>query len=162
MFGRERNQTGVLIELDDSKLELLNNVDYKKVIKQIWWGHLFNVHLIFSQVFSHRPFIVKANHDTSTHSRLVKRAIIFSSPERPLPRTPKGNVSRAASLDIYKDEIEAMYAQLGQTSSCAALGMPTSWRDQNAVESWLSRCTEQILARKVDVHGDLFQQGLDR
>lgn len=113
-------------------------------------------------MFYHRPFIEKANYDTSTHSRLVKGAIIFSSPERPLPRTPKGNVSRAASLDIYKNEIEAMYAQLGQTSSCSALGAPTSWKNPDAVESWLSRCAEQILSRPVDVHGDLFQQGLDR
>ncbi|KAF8610848.1 acetyl-CoA synthetase-like protein [Ceratobasidium sp. AG-I] len=143
MFGRERNQTGVLIELDDSKFDSSNHVDHKKVIKQIW------------------PFVEKANHDTSTHSRLVKRSIIFSSPDHPLPRTPKGNVSRAASLDMYKDEIEAMYAHLGHTPSCPALGVPTSWRDQDAVESWLSRCAEQIISRSVDIHADLFQQGLD-
>lgn len=36
MFGRERNQTGVLIELDDSKFDTLDDIDHKKIVKQIW------------------------------------------------------------------------------------------------------------------------------
>jgi hypothetical protein len=36
LFGRERNQTGVLVELDDAKLDSAVEVDYQNVIEQMW------------------------------------------------------------------------------------------------------------------------------
>ncbi|KAG8720020.1 hypothetical protein FRC08_001379 [Ceratobasidium sp. 394] len=133
MFGRERNQTGVLIELEGSNLE--NMVD------QVW------------------PFIETANRDASTHSRIAKEAIVFSNSERPLPRTPKGNVARAASLEMYKEEISAMYSQL---ASCLPPSEAfTAWRDYDATESWLVSLVEDLLHREPHVYDDLFQQGLD-
>ncbi|KAF8682432.1 Sarcoplasmic/endoplasmic reticulum calcium ATPase 3 [Rhizoctonia solani] len=142
MFGREQNQTGVLIELHN-QVDSLANVDYEKIINQIW------------------PFVELANSNTSTHSRIAREAIIFSETSRPLPRTPKGNVARAAALKLYANDITRMYAQLGQGSSLTSLGAPASWDDVEGVQFWLTRCVTHLLGRQLDPYDDLFQQGFD-
>ncbi|KAH7340351.1 hypothetical protein B0J17DRAFT_315649 [Rhizoctonia solani] len=142
MFGREQNQTGLLIELSD-QLNSLPNEDDESIIDQIW------------------PFIELANNNTSTHARITREAIIFSELSRPLPRTPKGNVARAAALRLYADDIARMYAQMGQTSSLRSLGAPRSWENRDEVNSWLAHCVADLLGRKLKAGDDLFQQGLD-
>jgi hypothetical protein len=109
-----------------------------------------------------RPHIQTANDNAPTHSRIVREAIIFSKASQPLPRTPKGNVARAAALKLYEDDIARMYAQLGQNSSLTSLGVPGSWKDQCEVEFWLMRCVNHLLGRELYPCEDLFQQGLDR
>ncbi|CAE6433215.1 unnamed protein product [Rhizoctonia solani] len=142
MFGREQNQTGALIELRDQVSSLANG-DYEAIISQIW------------------PFVELANSNASTHSRIAREAIIFSDASRPLPRTPKGNVARAAALKLYANDIARMYAQLGQGSALTSLGAPASWNDMDEVQSWLSCCVAHLLGRQLDSCDDLFQQGLD-
>ncbi|CAE6425821.1 unnamed protein product [Rhizoctonia solani] len=142
MFGREQNQTGLLVELRDQSISLLNE-EYENTIDQIW------------------PFIELANHNTSTHSRIAREAIIFAESSRPLPRTPKGNVARAAALRLYADDIARMYHQLGQGSALKSLGTPRSWESRNEVELWLARCVAYLLGRELNPGDDLFQQGLD-
>ncbi|KDN49451.1 hypothetical protein RSAG8_02153, partial [Rhizoctonia solani AG-8 WAC10335] len=142
MFGREQNQTGLLIELRDQPTSLLNQ-EYENIVDQIW------------------PFIELANNNTSTHSRIAREAIIFSETSRPLPRTPKGNVARAAALKLYADDITRMYGQLGKGSSLKSLGAPKSWGNRGEVELWLARCVAHLLGRPLNARDDLFQQGLD-
>ncbi|CAE6355575.1 unnamed protein product [Rhizoctonia solani] len=141
MFGREQNQTGLLVELRDQPVSL--DGDYENIIDQIW------------------PFIELANNNASTHSRIAREAILFATPSRPLPRTPKGNVARAATLKLYADDITRMYRQLGQSSSLKLLGAPGSWEGKVEVELWLARCVAHLLGRQLDPGDDLFQQGLD-
>ncbi|KAG9118738.1 hypothetical protein FRC07_006609, partial [Ceratobasidium sp. 392] len=142
VFGRERNQTGVLIEVEDSKLDSVSGANSDNAVEQVW------------------PFIEKANRDASTHSRIARESIIFSSLKRPLPRTPKGNVARAASLELYQDEISAMYLQLARYLPSSA-EVFDSWQNYDAIETWLVSCVERLLHRKPHVYDDLFQQGLD-
>lgn len=113
-------------------------------------------------LISDRPYIHEANKNTSTHSRIVRDAIIFSQVERPLPRTPKGNVARTEALKLYTTDIERMYARLGQQSSIKVLGVPGAWKSCGEVESWLIRAVNHLLEREFDANVDLFQQGLDR
>ncbi|CAE6515468.1 unnamed protein product [Rhizoctonia solani] len=142
MFGREQNQTGLLVELRD-QFRPLSNEGCESMVDQIW------------------SFIELANNSTSTHSRVAREAIIFSEASRPLPRTPKGNVARAAALRLYADDIARMYAQLGHNSSLKPLGAPTSWENRNEVGSWLDHCVAHLLGRQLNACEDLFQQGLD-
>ncbi|KAF8758798.1 Sarcoplasmic/endoplasmic reticulum calcium ATPase 3 [Rhizoctonia solani] len=126
MFGREQNQTGVLIELHNQAVRGVGQQQY-------------------FYTFSNRS-----------------RTIIFSETSRPLPRTPKGNVARAAALKLYANDITRMYAQLGQGSSLTSLGAPASWDDVEGVQFWLTRCVTHLLGRQLDPYDDLFQQGFDR
>ncbi|KDN41199.1 hypothetical protein RSAG8_07613, partial [Rhizoctonia solani AG-8 WAC10335] len=60
MFGRERNQTGVLIELEEGASSLYHTKEGRaKATEQIW------------------PFVERANQTSPTHSRLDKQTIIL-------------------------------------------------------------------------------------
>ncbi|KAG8784498.1 hypothetical protein FRC12_018624 [Ceratobasidium sp. 428] len=145
MFGRERNQTGILIELTD-------------IVKHKYEG-MENRVLLVDQIW---PHVEHANHISPTHSRLARNAIILIDPSRPLPRTPKGSVSRSAALKAYEKEIDDMYAALDKHSDVtAAIGTPSSWSETTPIQDWLRKCVGSVLGREVSVGGDLFQQGMD-
>ncbi|QRV74455.1 L-aminoadipate-semialdehyde dehydrogenase [Ceratobasidium sp. AG-Ba] len=93
MFGRGRNQTGVLIELiDTAQPQTSDATGRTELINEIW------------------PYIENANAVASTYARIDKAAILFTRPDKPLPRTPKGSVKRSAALNAYLDDIESLYA----------------------------------------------------
>ncbi|KZT27278.1 acetyl-CoA synthetase-like protein, partial [Neolentinus lepideus HHB14362 ss-1] len=77
MFGRGRNQVGVLIE---PRQEHLMNTDDPASLadfrNQIW------------------SIVEEANKDAPGFSRIFKEMILVTSPEKPLRRTPKGTVMR--------------------------------------------------------------------
>ncbi|KAH7318820.1 hypothetical protein B0J17DRAFT_584211 [Rhizoctonia solani] len=145
MFGRERNQTGVLIELEESANKFYQTKEGRaKAIEEIW------------------PFIERANQTSPTHSRLEKGTVILVDPARPLPRTPKGTIPRSAALKLYTPNIEEMYLELEKDSGAVeGVEPPQSWTSTEDVEAWISRSVHDLLDRKVDVAGDLFQQGMD-
>ncbi|KAG8768783.1 hypothetical protein FRC12_005381 [Ceratobasidium sp. 428] len=140
VFGREKNHTGVLIELMNNKI----GISAREIIDNIW------------------PYIEQANSLAPTHGRLARDTIIFSSNTKPLPRTPKGNVSRTGALKAYSEEIENMYANLERSGSYAHdVGAPETWKETPMVKAWVRSCVEKILGREIDIDGDLFQQGMD-
>ncbi|QRV95029.1 L-aminoadipate-semialdehyde dehydrogenase [Ceratobasidium sp. AG-Ba] len=142
MFGRERNQTGVLVELvNAAQSRTLDAAERTQVIEEIW------------------PFIENANATSPAHARLARSAVLFTHPERPLPRTPKGNVRRSAALDVYQDDIKTLYASIERGEGNNVAG-PADWTE-TSVMKWLGDQAKGLLGREVDVEADLFQQGLD-
>ncbi|KAF8601146.1 acetyl-CoA synthetase-like protein [Ceratobasidium sp. AG-I] len=137
MFGRERNQTGVLIELvNDLK------INHTEIVEEIW------------------PYIERANQTSPTHSRLTRDTIIFTRPAEPLPRTPKGAIARAPGLKAYEKEIEEMYNAL-EKGVVVGSGAEVVWEDVMQVRRWVKERVEGVLRKEVDAEGDLFQQGMD-
>lgn len=60
-----------------------------------------------------------ANRLAPEFGRLFHETIVVSNKNKPLPRTPKGTVSRKAALEVYKAEISSMFVQpLTPFSSC--------------------------------------------
>jgi hypothetical protein len=55
-----------------------------------------------------RPVIEEANRLAPAFSRIFKEMILITSTEKPLARTGKGTVMRAAALKLYDAEIEAL------------------------------------------------------
>ncbi|KAF8738313.1 Male sterility protein, partial [Rhizoctonia solani] len=145
MFGRERNQTGVLIELEENVSSMYDTQEGRsKTIDEVW------------------PFIERANQTSATHSRLERRTIIFVDPARPLPRTVKGGISRPGALKLYASVIEEMYLGLEKGFGAAdRIKPPRSWDTTEGIEVWVTEEIQNLLGRKVDVCGDLFQQGMD-
>ncbi|QRW09275.1 AMP binding enzyme [Ceratobasidium sp. AG-Ba] len=142
MFGRERNQTGVLIDLlPAAKPRGMDAAGQKELIEEIW------------------PYIEKANAISPTHARLDKSTIVFTRDDRPLPYTPKGTVPRSATMKLYGDDIDAMYASIEKEDDSDVIG-PSNWTEVNVAE-WLKNYIEGLLGRNLDPKGDLFQQGLD-
>ena len=88
--GRDRIQPALLIELRGSAL-VRSNSDKLEMIEQLW------------------PVIEQANKHGPAHGRLAKSFITFTTPEKPMIRTPKGSVNRNSTLELYADEIDALY-----------------------------------------------------
>ncbi|KAJ0349754.1 hypothetical protein COL154_005833 [Colletotrichum chrysophilum] len=56
------------------------------------------------------PTIAEANKIIATHGRLVRHLIMLAKPEKPFLLADKGTVKRAATVKLYHDEIEDLYA----------------------------------------------------
>lgn len=59
------------------------------------------------------PAVEKANELCSEYVQLSKRLTMLTSPSKPFLRTAKDTVARRDSLNLYKDEISALYARAG-------------------------------------------------
>jgi hypothetical protein len=58
--------------------------------------------------FDVRPIIEEANQNAPAFSRIFKEMILFTSSDKPLPRSGKGTVQRKAAITLYATEIESM------------------------------------------------------
>lgn len=56
------------------------------------------------------PTVVQANHGCPAHGRIMKNFVMFTSPEKPIPRAGKDTVQRYATLKLYATEFKALYA----------------------------------------------------
>ncbi|KAJ5634499.1 NRPS-like enzyme [Penicillium herquei] len=90
VVGAQRFQASLIIELAGG--EDLSVNERAEMIERLW------------------PSIEEANIPTPAHARIAKSHIIFTSPEKPIPRAGKGTVQRAGALNLYAQEIESIYA----------------------------------------------------
>ncbi|KIJ62359.1 hypothetical protein HYDPIDRAFT_114895 [Hydnomerulius pinastri MD-312] len=145
MFGRERNQVGILIE---PRPEYAVDVGDEKAVadvrNKIW------------------PLIEEANKTSPAFSRIFKEMILITSIDKPMLRAPKGTVQRKATLKAYEPEIDALY-NIVEASSLSPNGLagPAEWT--NAVlEGWLLEHASAISpGHHIDPTADLFAQGFD-
>ncbi|KAL4891425.1 NRPS-like enzyme [Aspergillus ambiguus] len=55
------------------------------------------------------PSIEEANKDCPAHARVFKTHVLFTNPDKPMVRAGKGTVQRAATCQLYKPKIDALY-----------------------------------------------------
>jgi len=55
------------------------------------------------------PMVREANQACPGHGRIMKDFIIFTTPEKPMPRAGKETIQRHAALALYDPEFEALY-----------------------------------------------------
>jgi hypothetical protein len=60
-------------------------------------------------VESLQPYIDKVNENCHECVKLSPERLIFASGDRPFIRTVKGSVARMPSLQLYKEEIAALF-----------------------------------------------------
>ncbi|KAI0436490.1 hypothetical protein F4803DRAFT_556958 [Xylaria telfairii] len=99
MLGQRRPRPGLLIELQDEILaeEAILADDPERraaLISSIW------------------PAIERGNKEYYDLAHVQKDRIIFTLPERPMIKTPKGTVMRRQTLELYAKEIDEMYASV--------------------------------------------------
>ncbi|KAF9238227.1 acetyl-CoA synthetase-like protein [Melanogaster broomeanus] len=145
MFGRERNQVGILVE---PRLEHVVDIRDDKAIAEfrnkIW------------------PLIEEANKTAPAFSRIFKEMILITDHDKPMLRTPKGTVQKKATVKAYQTEIDALYNAIEATfESPYGLAGPSAWT-ADVLEGWL---TEHACAisqgHSIDPGVDLFVQGFD-
>ena len=88
--GRNKVQAALLVELRQG-VQYQSETDKYKIVDELW------------------PTIEQANRHGPAHGRLSKSFVIFTTPEKPMHRTPKGNVNRNSTLNLYEKEIDALY-----------------------------------------------------
>ncbi|KAG6872432.1 hypothetical protein C0995_009766 [Termitomyces sp. Mi166 len=143
LFGRERDRTGVLIEVrSGSDFDIGDHADSElaRLRNQIW------------------PSIEEANVVAPAFSKIFKEMILFTSKKKPLPRTGKGTVMRKAALALYASEIAALY-ELAESN--AEHSPPPSWNIAD-VQQWILEQTIELTSGKCtspDI--DIFDQGFD-
>lgn len=54
--------------------------------------------------------VEKANEVCPAHARITKSQILFTKPQKPMMRAGKGTIQRAATLELYAQELDALYA----------------------------------------------------
>ncbi|KAF8121589.1 acetyl-CoA synthetase-like protein [Boletus edulis] len=142
MFGRERNQVGVLIE--PRPKHAIDANDERAVAEfrnQIW------------------PAIEDANKPSPAFSRIFKGMILITSENKPMLRAAKGTVQRKATLKAYETEINTLY----EVSAKAPSGFPgpSAWTSE-VLEGWFLNHARAITPGGIiNPDADLFAQGFD-
>ncbi|KZO93857.1 acetyl-CoA synthetase-like protein [Calocera viscosa TUFC12733] len=148
MFGRGRTQVGIAIQ-PACRLTVANEEELAKFRNLIWSD------------------IEKANAFAPQHSRIFKEFIlVIDAKKEPFVRTPKGTISRNASLQQYIEEIDALYSAAEQPTKAEWAEPPTTWGEA-ALHSFVVRVVSGVMrgdnmhAAPVDETHDLFEQGCD-
>lgn len=94
MAGTGRFQPCLLIELGTSP-DSPSPARAAELIEELW------------------PIVEQANQTYQIDSRISKSHIIFTDPEKPMQRAGKGTVQRAPTLQLYRDELDALYDAAG-------------------------------------------------
>jgi hypothetical protein len=91
MFGRERNQAGLLIEpAEHHEIDPTDEAALAAYRNEIW------------------PAVEEANRVAPAFGRVFKEMILVTSLSKPLPRAAKGTVSHKAAVLLYDEEIRAL------------------------------------------------------
>ncbi|KAF8215632.1 putative nonribosomal peptide synthetase [Mycena galopus ATCC 62051] len=144
MFGRERNQVGVLIEPNHHYA--MDPTDEQQLVKfrnLIW------------------PVIEEANENAPAFARIYKEMILVTQPGKPMVRAPKGTVIKKPTIISYKQEIEDLYDTIEASGNATSdVEPPSSWSSQD-LEPWLQTHASLVAGRDIRGGHDLFDQGLD-
>ncbi|KAF5372278.1 hypothetical protein D9757_009652 [Collybiopsis confluens] len=146
MFGRQRDQPGILIEFTPSH-ELHENADEAQIteLRNLLW-----------------PVIEEADKIAPAFSRIYKEMIIFTTVEKPLPRVGKGTIARKAAIALYSAEIDKLYETVASSVGAGDVEPPESWGQQD-LQAWLlSHVVDLLSGRALEPTDDLFENGFDR
>lgn len=91
MGGQGRPHPFVIIELTEDA-STLSSSSQESMLAEVW------------------PSIAKANEKCSEYVQLTEKLVIFTDPEKLLPRTTKDTVARQAGYALYLAEIERLYS----------------------------------------------------
>jgi thioester reductase-like protein/aryl carrier-like protein len=147
MFGEKRFEAGVLVELVDSqKKGDLSVAERARIVKDIW------------------PVIEEANSILPAYARIDEAHIIFTEVEKPVLRTLKGTVRRAATFDLYKGAIEKVYRDVAEMETDDVV--PGRLRCEIGSEEEAARVVRQAVqqtmkAGEIEVTEDFFSRGMD-
>ncbi|KAL1965188.1 hypothetical protein VTN77DRAFT_5942 [Rasamsonia byssochlamydoides] len=145
MFGHQRFEPGLLIELRDEQKKPLSTVERARIIERLW------------------PTIEAANRLLPAYAQVSQSHICFTDPGSPVLRTLKGSLRRQATLDHYASKINQVYADVeamwtSTTSSLSKGDLATTDSIRGLVRESLVEATR---LENVEDNADLFSQGID-
>ncbi|KAF9561000.1 acetyl-CoA synthetase-like protein [Agrocybe pediades] len=142
IFGHGRLHTGVIVE---PKSEFVFDPDDEEKLaefrEKIW------------------PTVLKLNEFAPRHSRIFKEMIIVSKSSKPFAYTSKITPRRQLIVDVYEEEIEALYDALPRITQFAIMS-PIHW-ELEEVRNFVRANVIKVLGHVVDDTTNLFQCGCD-
>ncbi|KAJ7063875.1 putative aminoadipate reductase [Mycena amicta] len=138
MFGRERNQIGVLVEPSSSL-----PVDSSAFLDLVW------------------DKVQAANAIAPAFARVYREMIIVTTKDRPVVRTLKATVARKATIALYEADINSLYdaIETSEQYTASQIPPPASWTAKD-LEPWLLSQACHV-SSSLDPTSDLFEQGFD-
>jgi acyl-coenzyme A synthetase/AMP-(fatty) acid ligase len=92
--GEGRSRPFVMIELAGGKV-MTSEMEREAKLDDIW------------------PYIERANERCADVVKIAREHVLFTDPEKPLPRTAKDTILRGAAISLYSSEIDVRYADDG-------------------------------------------------
>ena len=139
--GSQRFQAALLIELVENDQKSLSH--RAEIIDKMWTS------------------IEEANQTCPAHARIVRSHILFTLPQRPMSRSSKGTIQRAATLAAYAEELDDLYQAADNVLSSTGAGACIDARDTVAVSSYLKRAILNISGWKMTDDDNFFARGMD-
>ncbi|KAJ4475452.1 male sterility protein-domain-containing protein [Lentinula lateritia] len=140
MFGRQRDQPGLLLEPSpENQIDVNDPAQVSSFRNKIW------------------PVIEEANKQVPAFSKVYKEMILIASSTKPLPRAGKGTVMRKAAYSEYEEEIDQIYDTVTSNSSVEP---PSAW-EIPALKQWLTSQVENLCDKFLDEKDDIFDHGFD-
>ncbi|OAA61814.1 Male sterility, NAD-binding protein [Niveomyces insectorum RCEF 264] len=104
VVGQGRFQVALLLQPEEKALDAVQK-DEVAYIDRIW------------------PFVEKANALAPAHAQIHREFVVVGTPSKPFVKTGKGTVRRGPTVELYKNELDAVYAQTdAETGARAGYG----------------------------------------
>lgn len=142
VVGTQRFQSALLIEpaaLNDP----LNTFEQAALIEKIW------------------PTVQEANNFVPAHAKVEKSLILVV--DRPMIRSGKGTIQRAASVQQYSADVEALYTNADVTADGEYVSGEASWNSTDAatVTRVIHDSVYSVIGRSVPAQSSFFDYGMD-
>ena len=139
VVGQGKFQSALLVEAKDPPQ---SDRDREEMISKIW------------------PVVQRANQSCVGHGRIAKDFILFTEPEKPLPRAGKGTIQRQRAVDLYKQRIDDFYS--GQTTSSNEADSKVNLENLATTQETLQKyIAEELDLDEISIDDDLFRYGVD-
>lgn len=107
MFGREREQAGVLVEPSpEYSVDPKDDNAVAEFRNKIWYASPFAELLWLIKVC--RSIVEKANAEVPSFAKVFKEMILVTDLHRPLPRSAKNTIIRKQAIALYAKEIDEL------------------------------------------------------
>jgi hypothetical protein len=144
VVGQARLATAVILELEDELSRKVQSRDERDAMLDTIW-----------------PFILEANKSAPSHAQLARDKVIFSDPDKPFFRLPKGTVQRKSTTNLYGREIDELYADANKEDLENVPRIDLS-ENKAGTEAAIGSLIEAIInTEKVSPEQDFFALGMD-
>ena len=141
VVGTDKFQSALLVETKDPPQ---SDVDREKMVEKIW------------------PVVQRANQRCVGHGRVAKDFIMFTIPNKPIPRAGKGTIQRQRAVDLYKTMIDEFYSgksnSTAKTGESSKLDLSDLQPTQRSLEQYFA---DELALDDVGIDEDIFRYGVD-
>ncbi|KAL2848127.1 hypothetical protein BJY01DRAFT_246453 [Aspergillus pseudoustus] len=144
MFGERRFEAGLLVELVEQQQKDLSVADRARVIKTLW------------------PVIEEANKILPAYAHVEETHVVFTEPGRPVLRTLKGTVRRKATIELYREAIDRVYADFETMGTALSAGKRQEPGSEDEVQPLVREALRETTGLGgIAIADDFFNCGMD-